>query len=226
MAKRTAKAKAAKPKAAKPAKLPKDVVETIRDQVRQILRSGFDSVSDVRAKVDELEPDQLFDEGTIDEAQLRTEARRALDAELAIYQREVKRWPKQTDNDRLDAAFRDLEDNHGILARQDYWCCQTCGNAAISDEMAKTRTKKRPGALGYVYFHNQDTESAVNNAGLYLAYGSADELDVRTRAVGRVIVSVLRDHGLAPSWDGDIGERIELPIDWRRRLPKRSVERP
>jgi len=77
-----------------------------------------------------------------------------------------------------------------------------------------------------VFFHNQDTESAVNNAGLFLAYGSADAIDIRTRAVGRVIVAVLREHGLEPTWDGDLSTRIELPIDWRRRLPRRTFERP
>ena len=90
----------------------------------------------------------------------------------------------------------------------------------------KGKKGKKTPALGYVFFHNQDTESAVNNAGLYLAYGSAEGVESHTRAVGRVIVSVLQKHGLEPAWNGDVSSRIELPIEWRRRLPRRTFERP
>jgi hypothetical protein len=211
-------------------KLPKDVLDTIRERVRTQVRAGYDSLADIKRALAELDPDELFDDGTITEARLRKEARALLDVEVAALVRDAKKWPAQTDNDRLDAAFGDLEANYGVLARQDYWCCQTCGCAAIADEMAETRkgkrNKKPPGALGYVFFHNQDTEAAVERGGLMLAYGSSDVLDERTRAVGRVIVGVLREHHLEPAWNGDIGTRIFVPIIWRRRLPKRTVARP
>jgi hypothetical protein len=220
-------------KPVKQAPLAKDDLERIRGYVRTRLRAGFDSLADVKKQLKDLDPEELFDEGVITAERLRAELASALETELAAFQRDTKKWPKQTDNDRLDAAFADLEEHFAVVARQDYWCCQTCGCAAIGDELAATRKgkkgekgKKPPGALGYVFFHNQDTEAAVDGGGLFLAYGSADIVDDRTRAVGEIVVSVLRRHELAPEWDGNIATRIMLPIDWRRRLPKRSVARP
>jgi len=125
--------------------LPKDVLETIRDHVRGQLRAGYDSLADIKRALDDLDPDELFEEGTIaiTPQRLRAEALAVLADELAAFTREAKKWPKQTDNDRLDAAFRDLETDYGVLARQDYWCCQTCGCAAIGDEMAATKKGKK-----------------------------------------------------------------------------------
>lgn len=210
-------------------KLPRDVIDTISSHVRGLVRAGYDSLADIKTALRELDPEELFDPGVIDEARLRKEALAILAIEVAALAKARAKWPKQTDNDRLDAAFADLETNYAVLARQDYWCCQTCGCAAIADEIAKTKRgrgkRTAPGALGYVFFHNQDTSSAVDGGGLMLAYGSADATDQRTRAVGRVIVGVLRDHGLEPAWTGDIGQRIFVPLDWKRRIPKKSIER-
>jgi hypothetical protein len=190
------------------------------------VKRTIDSLADVKRALRDTDPDELFDEGTITAAALQAELKTALATELAAFQRDMRTWPKQTDNDRLDAAFQTLERDYGVLARQDYWCCQTCGTAAIADELTATRKKKAGGAIGYTFFHNQDTESAVDGGGLFLAYGGAALTDQSTRAVGRVIVDVLADHKLRPDWDHDVNTRIFVPMTWRRRLPRKSLPRP
>ena len=54
-------------------------------------------------------------------------------------------WPAETDCDRLDKAFADLE-QHGIVARQNFSDCGTCGVAEIPAEIdaAKKSGSKCP----------------------------------------------------------------------------------
>ncbi|MGA9525366.1 MAG: alpha/beta hydrolase-fold protein, partial [Myxococcaceae bacterium] len=110
-----------------------------------------------------------------------------LDRRMEAQAREEKGWPAITDCDRLDRAFAALE-AAGILARQNYEDCGTCGGAAILDELNAAREAGRH-ARGYVFFHMQDTESAVDGGGLYLSYGASEEGNEATAAIGREVVA-------------------------------------
>lgn len=124
-------------------------------------------------------------------------------------------WAEATDCDRLEAAFAELE-HRGVVARQNFTCCGTCGSSEIWDEIQDTADQG--GAVrGYTFFHEQDTESAVEGYGLYLAYGATEEGESAALAVAGEIVTVLEAHGLAPDWDGDWNKRIHVPLDWKRR---------
>jgi hypothetical protein len=82
-------------------------------------------------------------------------------------------WPVLTDFDRLSLAFDMLEDED-IVARQHFTCCGTCGAAEIGIEMDDFRDMAGREPTGYVFFHQQDTESAVESGSLYISYGAAD----------------------------------------------------
>ena len=154
-------------------------------------------------------------EGEADEALLRREAERLTREAAAAHAAAMATWPAVTDCDRLDAAFAALEAS-GILARQDWTCCGTCGVAEMADEAkAALREGRRP--HGYVFFHAQDTERAVEGEGVFLNYGSTEGDDDAAVAVGHQIVGALKAQGLEPKWDGSLGRRIELPLDWKRR---------
>jgi hypothetical protein len=115
-----------------------------------------------------------------------------------------------TDCDRLTAAFEEL-DRGGIVAREHFSCCQTCGTAEIWAEA-------EPADRGYVFFHMQDTETAGDGV-LYLAYGARADEPEATVAVGHEIVKVLRSHGFQTSWDGSESTRIRITdLEWRKRL--------
>ena len=70
---------------------------------------------------------------------------------------------------------------------------------------------------GYTFFHEQDTESAVEGHGLMLNYGSDDYDRAGSVAIGREIARVLRAHRLRVTWNGDFDRRIAVKLDWKRR---------
>lgn len=127
-------------------------------------------------------------------------------------ERAVAGWPPVTDCDRLDAAFIDLE-RSGVIARQHFTCCNTCGHAEIHDHVHDALERGRR-ADGYVFYHWQDTEHAVTGGSLHLRY-SAD--------IGPRVVEALRAHGFAPAWDGDAARTIQVPIAWMRRAWRRHT---
>ena len=118
--------------------------------------------------------------------------------------------------DCLDQAFAALE-RSGVVARQNFACCQTCGHAEIGDEIAEAQEKAD--VVGYTFYHMQDTERAAEGGGLYLSYGALEQTESALQKVGRSIVEALRKEGLKAEWDGDPKKRIEIrDLLWRRRL--------
>ncbi|WP_035748012.1 hypothetical protein [Glycomyces sp. NRRL B-16210] len=115
-----------------------------------------------------------------------------------------------SDCDRLTAAFADL-DGRGIVARENFACCQNCGTTEIWGE-ADDATR------GYAFFHMQDTEYAPQGA-VHLSYGSRSDATEDVESIGEEIVKVLGEHGLRTEWNGSRKTRIEVLVpDWRRRL--------
>jgi hypothetical protein len=124
-------------------------------------------------------------------------------------------WPQVTDCDRLDAAFAELESN-GIVCRQDFADCLSCGYAEIWGELKK---EKRAGKTirGFTFFHQQDTEHAVLHGGIHLGYGSLVDDEKADLAIAGEVAETLRRHGLRVNWAANIKQRIEVELDWKRR---------
>ncbi|MEV0459921.1 DUF6891 domain-containing protein [Catellatospora methionotrophica] len=118
-------------------------------------------------------------------------------------------WPARTDNDRLTDAFRAL-DASGIVAREDFTCCQNCGLGEIGAEVLDAMP-----ARGYVFYHYQDTESCAEGSGLYLAYGLFEQPP--TMEIGEEVAAALRAEGLQVDWDGSPTARIHVRVRWERR---------
>ncbi|GAA2590965.1 hypothetical protein GCM10010435_82100 [Winogradskya consettensis] len=119
-------------------------------------------------------------------------------------------WAARTDSDRLTDAFRAL-DVAGIVAREDFACCGSCGHSEIGDEVGKGQR-----ARGYVFYHGQDAERAAQGGSLWLAYGAFGE-EVGDAEVGGEIVAALRGEGLEVDWTGDAGQRIHVRLRWAKR---------
>jgi hypothetical protein len=149
-----------------------------------------------------------------DEPALAAILREAADADA----RERATWPEVTDCDRLDRAF-DALDAEGVLARQNFSCCQRCGSGEMFDLVHDEREMGR--ALdGYVFYHAQDTDSVVAGGSLHLRYAGMGDGPGDTAAIGRRVVEALRAEGLEASWDGRPDRTIELPsFAWKRRAP-------
>lgn len=187
-----------------------EVREDIRRVVTSMVASGFKSradivqaIEDVAGDADDPEPFVAF-------------GMEELNAEMTRQQAREATWSGPSDCDLLDQAFADLEQS-GIVARQDFTCCGTCGVAEIGDEIDKLEESGTK-ARGYTFYHTQDTESAVEGYGLYLNYGDVEGTKEGSAAIGREIASKLQSLGLKVDWDGALSKRIGVKLTWRRRF--------
>jgi hypothetical protein len=137
-------------------------------------------------------------------------------AEFAAYLAEQAGWPERTDSDRLTDAFRVL-DAAGIVAREDFACCQNCGTTEIGAEVVDT-------ARGYVFYHGQDADRAVDGDGVWLAFGLFDSPP--SAEIGAEIAAALSAEGLTVNWDHSPGQRIHVPMRWGRRRHGRMAAFP
>ena len=181
----------------------------VRDYMRREIAAAYLSREDIiRQAIEYVDGDMGEEEASALVHQLWPDL-------VAHHRAAQQHWPRLTDSDRLDAAFDTME-TRGIIARQNFTCCGTCGSAEIWDEIAGAQEK---GAVvrGYTFFHWQDTEGAVDGGGLYLNYGSVEDGEEAALGIAREIVEVLDGHGLTSDWDGSWNRRIGVLMDWQRR---------
>jgi len=124
---------------------------------------------------------------------------------------EEKNWPDVTDCDKLTSAFMEL-DEEGIVARENFSCCGTCGSSEIHDEAKKHH-------FGYVFYHVQDTESAQETGSLYLGYGHVGLAKKSSVEIAKMIVDKLKSFGLDVVWNGKTNTRILVQnMKWQKRI--------
>ncbi|MFC5890869.1 hypothetical protein RMN57_12275 [Kitasatospora sp. CM 4170] len=187
-----------------------DVRSEAEERARELIRCGFQESDEIaESLVDEFEEEGLTAE---DAAAVVGPLWRERLAEQAS-------WPETTDVDRLAAAFDALEEG-GVVAAMDFTCCASCGYAEIGGEAEE-------GSRGFVFFHQQDTESAAAGAGLMLRYGGfrgagepKESAERRTVEIGREVVAALEAVGLPVEWNGSPDKAIHVtPLTWLNRLP-------
>lgn len=186
-----------------------DVIDELRQHIGTLVGAGFLSVDDIEVLAAEAFEDRL------EPATVRAAARQLTAAAWDAHIRAQATWPAVTDCDRLDAAFAEME-ARGIVARQDFSCCNNCGSQEIWAEVDEAVRAGR-GIHGCTFYHEQDTEGAVEGGGLHLGFQAVAEGEEAMAAVAREIVDVLRAHGLPTEWDGSTSRRIYIPLDWKRR---------
>lgn len=195
--------------------LPQATIDELRSYIERDVRAGFLAAEEIiQSAVDVLEEEA-------DASALSAEAERICAQALAAHAADERTWPATTDCDRLDQAFDALEAG-GVIARQNFTCCGTCGVAEIEYEIKQAAAVGRH-PVGYAFYHAQDTEAAAEGYGIYLNYGALESSEAAALAIGQSIVQTLRAHGLSPEWDGTIGKRIAVPMDWKRRRLARMV---
>jgi len=188
---------------------PNEKIGWLRESIRNDVATGFyDEDAILTHAADSFEEE-------FEPAELRREAQRLLREALADHKEARRTWPARTDCDRLDDAFAALE-ARGVVSRQHFTCCGTCGASEIWDEIDAVHKAGRP-TRGYAFYHAQDTERAAEGGGLYLNYGACEEGEEAALAVARDIVTHIEAHGLRTEWDGSWGQRIAVSLDWKRR---------
>ena len=194
-------------------KLKADERDDLKMWARIHVRGGYEEADEIEEILFELTED--FDT-PMSERDRRIEVRNALIGAAQTLVDEQDSWPVLTDYDRLELAMDTLEDN-GVVARANFTCCGNCGAAEIGAEIEDYEALGHV-ARGYVFFHQQDTESAVEGHGLYFSYGAAhSEHDAAHIAIAQELFDLLVAVGLKPHWDGKIDHRVGVVLDWKRR---------
>jgi hypothetical protein len=186
-----------------------EALEDLRSFIAYRVQEGFESVHDI------VENATNYAYETHGRDDLQQDIKR-ITAELLAAQRAGQAgWEGSTDCYRLDEAFAALN-RQGIVARQDSSCCNNCGFTEIWDEVEKE--EERHTVQGYVFYHLQCTERAIESGQLLMAYGCVEDDTEAFHRVANKIVAELRRVGLNASWQGTAGHPIVVDgIVWRRR---------
>lgn len=181
------------------------LTEYVRAFIERSVRAGYLDPSEiVEAVFDVIEPEDARRLAEDLPEIVRAHVRRA-EVRLA---EEATAWPETTDCDRLERAFATLR-QRGVLLLED------CG-LTMSELSYEAGARAEDGFVGWVGFHGQDTERAVDGGGLHLAFESAEG---DTAGFGAQVVDALRDAGLSVEWDGSADRRILVtPLRWQRRV--------
>jgi hypothetical protein len=169
------------------------VLEDLRGFIAYRIREGFESVHEIVENAD----NYAYEKFQRDD--LRPAIKQLTAELLAAHQAEQARWDGPTDCDRLDEAFAALN-RQGIVARQDFACCNNCGFTEIWDEIEEVE-KSQP-VEGYVFYHLQCTETVIKTGRLLMAYGCVEEDPEMFQRVAKKVVEELRRVGLDASWGG------------------------
>ncbi len=196
------------------------LTQEIRAFVRPIVARGDRTFADI---LDEAVEHVLEENEDADAATATRICEREIDAAFAAHLAAQSSWPEITDCDRLDRAFEALN-AEGIVAEHDFTCCQNCGLAEIGEPI-QAAIDAGADVSGFVFYHAQDTDGAVEGHGLHLTYGHIDGGDTSGVAIGRRVVGALTAAGLETTWDGSFGKRISVRLDWQRRIPASAVVR-
>lgn len=183
------------------------------ERALELWLAGYQTEAQIRQQI--LEDIEHDDERLIEEPVRSALATRLVDRAKVEALRRADEFPATTDNDKLEAAFAELE-RRGIVARENFTCCSSCGGSEIAEQIHEAG-EAGLSVRGYVFFHEQDTTAAIGGSGVMLAFGAVEEADVATRAIGHEACDVLRAQGLAPIWAGDVKRRIVVPLTWQRR---------
>jgi hypothetical protein len=189
--------------------LPPELLEDIRMSAARAVKEGFRSEEQIVDGITEMVEDEHK------RSDLRPHVARITAKLLREHRRAEATWTTPTDCDRLDVAFANLE-QQGIVARQNFTCCQNCGHAEVGEEIEEAQMLQE--VKGYTFYHMQDTESAAETGTLWLAYGSLSGDEGDSVAVGRAVAAAIGDVGLTVKWDGSLSKRICVTgMEWKRR---------
>ncbi|MDR2281267.1 MAG: hypothetical protein LBE07_10490 [Gordonia sp. (in: high G+C Gram-positive bacteria)] len=200
--------------------------EYLTDQTWQLVLRGTDDVEEYL---------ELFEE-ELDTAGVSEENATAFFESVIDQRRKQQASWGDVPKSRLTEAFDELA-TIGVVAREDFTCCGTCGSAEIFDERDDSREWR-----GYVFYHSQDTDGIFDNRQTYLGYGaflpayfaeeqwvalSDTQKDAEYERIVRELMSevraVLERHDIVVEWSGDLAVRIRLDnVDYVAMMPAAS----
>lgn len=117
---------------------------------------------------------------------------------------------------RLNDAFARMR-KAGLIARQSFWCCQSCAGYDLATKVKELPAAKRAQFQGCAFYTKQDAQDMTGRysrhfKGLHVAYGPVEadgkEYGRPTVAVGGIVKACLEEAGLEVEWNGSPDQRI------------------
>lgn len=198
--------------------LPADTVQYLREQARRDVRGGYAQPSGiVEALVELVEFDPQTEKlVATDRSRAVAEVSEIVAEEDSRYLAEAASWPPETDCDRIAAVFAELE-RQGIVARENVGYTQGDLAVEMSANVAELVKAGQP-VRGWVGFHGQDVESAVDGRGLFLGFAPTDRQNKKAWVeLGTEIVEAFGRAGFKVDWNRNANQRPLLAVDWKRR---------
>lgn len=184
-----------------------DILDELRARAAEDIREGFRTRADIIENLGHVACESY--DAEIEEDVVA----RIVDAELLEHYGLQETWTEPTDCDKLDVAFAAME-KRGLVARQNFTCCNTCGLAEIWREITAAEESRE--VCGYAFYHMQDTEGAVEGGTICIKYGPTT--GTTAEDVGDHICDALEASGLGFGWSGSADDTIEVDVaDWRKR---------
>lgn len=181
-----------------------DTDRYILNAIKAWIWSGFYGPNEVDQMIDDILEEDA------DEAFLRS----AVEPEFEKKAVAEASWPSETDCDRLDQAFKELNSN-GVIALHNAGSTMSDGLNEVGETLHE---RGQSGVKGYCFYHGQDVERAVADGGLWLAFGNLDDDKAKKAETGDLIQRTLENHRLVVEWDGDPETRLGIPhFNWKRR---------
>lgn len=113
----------------------------------------------------------------------------------------------QANRSKLVQTFKQIR-KEKILARANFWCCQSCASWAMHQQCEDAPEKKKP--IGYVFWHNQDEARIREDGCVYLAFGGLERND--SIEVGKKVVQILVQNGFSVDWNESDSNRIKVDL--------------
>ena len=191
--------------------------------LRQSVWMGFSDEASLSEYANDLSLDYEFEpkDGALLHAFVKSEIRAKKEMEV--------HWPAQTECDTLIAAFDALRP-HGIFSLH---CAGYTMSDGHNDALVGIEDADDGPYHGYVFYHGQDVQRALEGHALYIAFDSVEGGDADKVAIAQAVVNVLRDHGLNAQWNGNPSERIYIEginwkwrTDWKEADPTAAIAEP
>lgn len=173
------------------------------EEARQLVWSGFLDRKEIQGRTYLSSPFTKKD---------RKAFKKMLKKEFVKKAEAEKEWPQETDNDRLDTVFEELNAKN-IIALQNAGYTSSDAMDDVNEEYVE-RGGETSGTIGHIFYHQQDMERAVKTGQLWLGYGSITESD---EAIAQTIIAELENNKFVVEWDGDPETRILVTLNWQRR---------
>ena len=125
-----------------------------------------------------------------------------------------KWYGRETKTPELNRAFA-LMRKRGIIARQSFSCCSSCGGYELASLVSDFPKEKRDRVKGVCFYHKQAAASGREGWSIFLQFGPLDTLahgliGLDTCEVGKIVLECLREANVDSAWDGTENQCIEV----------------